>query len=239
MVDLSLVLPVLNEEKIITKVVNDLRLVLKRLGITYEIILVENESTDTTWAVIRSLATKFLQVKAIRTNRGYGSAITKGINISTGKYLCYMPSDGQIDLNILPKLWKKMLEGDYQTVKIKRTNRESSLRFLRSMIFNLLARSLYPIKVGDINGSPRLLLRKNLLDLELKSKDSFIDTEFAVKARILEWKILELPMRNLERLGGYSTVRISTVFEFLKNLVGFKNDPLFKSWLEKHKRQSR
>lgn len=234
MPDLSLILPVLNEESIITPVVEDIIKVLESIEFTFEIILVENESTDRTWQVINLLAEKDHRIKAIRTKQGYGSAIIAGIKTALGEFISYMPSDGQIDPKILILLWQEAKIGKADVVKIRRKNRESTVRFVRSKAFNLLTRILYPIDISDINGSPRIIKTEKLKQLELSFTDSFIDTEFAVKAHRLGWKFKELDTTNLVRVGGKSTVGMHTVMEFLRNLLNLRNDRNFKNWQNKY-----
>lgn len=234
MPDLSLILPVLNEENIITQVVADIIKVLESIKVSFEIILVENESTDNSWEVINSLSRKDNRIRVTRTKQGYGSAIIAGIKIAYGSFISYMPSDGQIDSKILIPLWQETKSGKADVVKIMRKNRESTIRFVRSKVFNILTRFLYPVDVSDINGSPRIIKTEKLKQLELTFSDSFIDTEFAVKAHLLGWKFKEIAMTNLARVGGKSTVGIHTVIEFLKNLWNFRNDRNFNNWQEKY-----
>lgn len=222
MPELSLILPVVNEEDIIETVIAEIIKTFNKMKVDYEIVLVENESEDNSWQVINQLTKQNKRIQAVKTKRGYGSAIIYGISKSKGKYICYMPSDGQIDVNILPKLWQLTKTEQFDVVKIKRIGRESTVRLIRSKIFNLLARLLFRIKIADINGSPRIVLKKNIEKLQLQSTDSFIDTEFAVKAKKLNFKFKEIPMRNLIRIGGKSTVQVATVIEFLRNFYYFR-----------------
>ena len=230
----SLVLPVLDEEDIIERVVADIKRVLDKSFINFEMILVDNGSIDNTWDKINTLAANDKRIRLTKTIKGYGSAVLAGLKIAKGDFVGYMPSDGQIENNVLPILWKEINSSNIDLVKIKRTNRESTIRFIRSKIFNILARLLFPINVLDINGSPRIFRRVKLQTLDLKYKDSFIDTEFAIKAHILNWKIKEIPMKNLERTGGTSTVRIKTVIEFITNLVNYRLSPDLKNWKTKN-----
>lgn len=222
MPEFSLILPVLDEDNIIKDIVRDIENVLQGAFIDYELILVENGSKDDSWQVLKNLSRQNKRIKSTQTTKGYGSAVLHGLEHATGEYVGYMPSDGQIDAKILTSLWREIQRKEFDMVKIKRQNRESFVRFIRSKIFNLLARSLFPIDVTDINGSPRIFSRDKLKILNLHYKDSFIDTEFAVKAQILGWKIKEIPMANRKRVGGKSTVQPSTVIEFIRNLLIFR-----------------
>lgn len=231
--ELSLVLPVHNQETIITSVVQKINQVLKKAGIKNEIILVENGSTDNTLIVIKNLAKKYKNIKGLVAPKGYGSAILAGLAISKGKFVSYMPSDGQLDPKLLPKLFNLIKSGKYDLVKIKRVSRESLIRTIRSKVFNILARLFFKIPVLDINGSPRIFERKWLPILDLQYQDSFIDCEMAIKANFLNWKIKEIPAKTLPRLGGKSTVNIKTVIEFLINIASYRFGNQLKIWRKK------
>ncbi|MCM8787216.1 MAG: glycosyltransferase family 2 protein [Candidatus Omnitrophica bacterium] len=228
--ELSLVLPVHNQETIIKSVVRKIVQILEKAKIKYEIILVENGSSDNTLTVVDNLAKEYKNIRSLNSPKGYGSAILTGLDCSKGKFVSYMPSDGQLDPNLLLKLFKLIKTGKYDLVKIKRTTRESLIRTFRSKVFNFLSRLLFKIPVSDINGSPRVFSRKWLPILDLQYKDSFIDTEMAIKAYLLKWKIKEIPAKTLPRLGGKSTVNINTVIEFLRNLIFYRFGSSLKVW---------
>lgn len=237
-INLSLVLPIHNQETIIEPVVAQINKVLTKTKISNEIILVENGSSDKTLTVLRELSKKHSNMRVLIAKKGYGSAVIKGLISAKGDYVAYMPSDGQLNPKLLSQLYKIINKNNYDLVKIKRTSRESNIRFLRSKTFNILSRLLFHIPVLDINGSPRIFLRNWLPILDLKYKDSFIDAEMAIKAYYLNWKIIEIPTPTLPRLGGKSTVSIKTVIEFLRNLFSYKIGRDLSNWLKKTKKLS-
>ena len=195
--------------------------------------MVENGSTDNTYTVVKRLDKNNSRIKALTAKKGYGSAIIKGLHSAKGEYVCYMPSDGQLDSKLVSKLYKIITKESYDLVKIKRVSRESLLRSIRSKGFNILTKLLFRIPVKDINGSPRIFLRNWLPILKIQFKDSFIDTEMAIKAYYLRWKIKEIPAITLPRRGGKSTVSIKTVIEFMNNLVTYRKSSRLKKWIEK------
>lgn len=233
-INLSLVLPIHNQETIIKPVIDSINKVLKNNLSSYEIIAVENGSQDFTYKVLINLQKKYKNLKVIIAKKGYGSAIIAGLKEAKGKYLCYMPSDGQLDPNLIPKLYKIITKSNYDLVKVRRITRESLIRTIRSKIFNILAKALFSIPVSDINGNPRIFLSKWLPILKLQYKDSFIDAEMAIKAYELRWRIKEIPAKTLPRLGGKSTVNIKTIIEFIRNLIFYKLDSSSKKWLTKN-----
>ncbi|MCL4418588.1 glycosyltransferase family 2 protein [Patescibacteria group bacterium] len=232
MVDLSIILPIHNEEDIIEKVVDEVLNTLKKIKIFCEILLVENGSTDKSLSVVRKIASKNKNVKVLVTKKGYGNAVIKGLIQARGKYVCYMPSDGQVDLNLLKTLWDSINSGDYDLVKVKRITRENIIRYLTSWCFNHTISLIFHTKFIDVNGSPKIFLQKHVKKLNLQSKDSFIDTEFIIKIFSLRWKIKEFSMRNIERYGGKTTRSYKTYLEFFGNIINYKFSPQYKAWLK-------
>lgn len=220
-VDISLILPVHNQEKIINPVLNDILKIINKEKITYEILLIENGSKDKTFQKIKSLQ-KPGKIIAFSTKQGYGSAIIYGIKKSKGKSICYMPSDGQVDFKIFRKLWKKHKLTNTHIVKIKRKDRESLNRYILSRLFSILLHYLYGTPTVDVNGSPRIIKSKYLKELDLKQTDSFIDAEMLIKAKKKNYSIEEVEMDNLNRAGGKSSRNFKTYIEFAKNIIYYK-----------------
>lgn len=221
MIQLSVILPVYNQADIIGPVYKEIYNCISKLKIPFECILVENGSTDQTLDKVIQLSKTYPHTISATTAKGYGSAVIKGLTIVHGKYVCYMPSDGQVDLTVIPKLWQLALSDKYDIVKIKRINRESPIRtfFSKFLAFSLFLKFRTPII--DINGSPRILKTEKMKTLNLTYLDSFIDAQMTVYSRRLKWKIIEIPMTNLPRYGGQSSRNIMTYFEFIKNVLTF------------------
>ena len=223
MIGLSLILPVHNEEDIIEATFKEIFEAVKKTVLSSEFILVENGSKDKSLEAIKKISQKYDDTSFTVAPKGYGSAVLKGLESAKGNYVSYMPSDGQIDLEVFPKLWNVVKTGKWQLVKVRRTNRESLLRTIVSISFSLITSLLFQTPRIDINGSPRIFERRHLRILDLKSKDSFIDAEFLIKIAKLGWSIKEIPMRTLPRLGGKSTRSIKTYLEFFQNIYRFKH----------------
>src|SRR4030042_3394188 len=105
MIELSLILPVYNQADIIKPVFGDIYRTFTSLGCSCEFILVENGSTDDTKSVTRELAGIFPHTLTVSTKKGYGSAVLAGLLKARGEDVCYLPSDGQVDLTVIGGLW--------------------------------------------------------------------------------------------------------------------------------------
>lgn len=230
MIDLTLILPIHNEEEGIDSVFADIYHVLKLLHINFEILLVENGSKDKTFEKLKAIAKKYKQARVLVASKGYGSAVLAGLAKAKGKYVSYMPSDGQIDMKVYPQLWKTAKNGKYDIVKVKRLHRESLIRTATTRFFSLLLLILFTVPWLDINGSPRIFKRKYLDKLNLVSKDSFIDAEMTIKSHKLHFTFIEIPMENLDRVGGISTRSWKTYSEFIKNIWRFRTSSYLRHW---------
>lgn len=216
--DLSLVLPVQNQAAITAAVTTTIVAVLEKNQINYELVIVENGSSDNTLTVLRQLAAANHRIRVFSCPAGYGRAVIHGLNQARGKYLAYMPSDGQCDPLVLPRVCKTITQPNVDLVKVFRTSRESTLRKLVSLSFNFLVNLIFSLRARDINASPTCFPKIKLKLLKLKSPDSFLDTELLIKARRLKWRIVRLPMKNLKRAGGKSTVKPKIILEFFRNM---------------------
>lgn len=225
---LSLTLPVHNEEDIIEKVLKEIIATLNKCEITYEILLIENGSSDNSPKIVVELSKKYKFVRSYVSPKGYGNAVLKGLKESRGKYVCYMPSDGQVEVSVLPLILKEA--GKYDVIKIRRVKRENTIRDLTTWTFGKTISILFGTRFIDINGSPRIFLRDRLKYLKLEARDSFIDAEFLIKISKLNWTIKEIPMANIERYGGKSTRSINTYLEFFKNIADYRFSHKLNDW---------
>lgn len=223
MTELSIILPVLNESGFIANVVKDIINVMDSSGIKYELVLAENGSTDNSLEVLRRLEKQHPTIKVcVAPHRGWGIAVLTGFNVASGEYICHMPSDGQVNHDILHRLW---LEREEKTiVQVKRVVRESRMRYLNSKAYNFIGNVIFGVRLVDINGCPKMYHRKCIDEFRLASRDSFIDLEMVAKARKLGYKIKEIPIVGLVRIGGRSNINWKTVIEFLRNMYIFKQN---------------
>ncbi len=218
MIDLSLILPVRNEEEIVEGVVGEIRDVLVHQDFSWEIILVENGSTDRSMEAISRLEERYPEVVMARSPAGYGNAVREGFRHASGRFIAYMVSDGQIDPHVIPELLRIVDEAGFDLAKAYRTLRESRLRRFVSRTYNAIAGALFSVSSRDINASPKLFRKELIEKLDLRSTDSFIDLELMSLLLRGGGRFTEIPITNRQRAGGKSLINIGTVFEFLGNM---------------------
>ena len=222
---LSLIIPMFNEEENAEKVALEIKSELEKEAIPYELILVNNGSTDRTGIILTQLAQKHSAVKVITVpqNQGYGWGILNGLRWANGDYLGFMGGDGQINPEDVTKIFRSMLQGPYHLCKVHRYQREDGLvRKIVSNIFNKLFVYTFKVNIGDINGSPKIMSRECYENLNLCSKDWFLDAEVMIKAHHQSMTIGEVPVVFRRRSGGRSSVRLGTVWEFIRNMAAYR-----------------
>ena len=160
---LSLVLPIFNEEATIPELYRRLVLVLTRLGISYEIIFVNDGSSDRSARLLDELAAQSEQVKIVTFSRNFGHqvAITAGLDYSSGQAVILMDADLQDPPEVVPTLLDKWREG-YDVVYAVRTDRVGESRFKRhsAALFYRLLKRLTQIDIPVDTGDFRLLDRR-------------------------------------------------------------------------------
>ena len=219
MIELSLILPVHNEAFGIVKIVRDIKRSLKNLSFKFEIICVENGSTDNTLNILKTMQKKDKSLKIYKTKKGWGNAVRKGIEESKGNYVCYMVSDGQIDPKLIPIIYHEIKDEKYDLVKVTRVKRENTVRFINSKIYNFIAKLILGLSSDDINGTPKILKTSLVEKLRLQSENIALDIELLYKLKKRGALIKEFPAKSKKRGGGASTTNIKSVIEMFLNII--------------------
>ena len=172
-----------------------------------EVVLVDDGSTDGTAALIDRLADEYPHhIKAVHneSNGGYGSAMKLGFGRATKDWIFYTDGDGQFDLNELGSVIA--LAGDRRVVSAYRVNRQDSfLRKINAGLWGLLIRTLFGLRVRDIDCAFKLYPRTFIEEVELKSDGALIDTEMLARAQRLGYEIVQTPVKHYPRMSGESS----------------------------------
>jgi glycosyltransferase involved in cell wall biosynthesis len=159
---LSVVIPVLNEESIVNELVERVYKSSSELSDNFEIIIVDDGSTDSTWKRIEEIGEKNSKLKGIKFSRNFGHhyAITAGIAESSGDWVVVMDGDLQDRPEVIPDLYKKAQEG-YDVVFVSRTQRPESLVYrISQKIFYLILRFLSGIKFDNSQANFSIINKK-------------------------------------------------------------------------------
>lgn len=165
-VDLSIVVPIFNEEEVLPELYRRVVDVLDGIRKSFEIILVDDGSRDRSWPVIDELHRGDARVRGIRLSRNFGQhiAITAGIDHSRGDSVILMDGDLQDRPEEIPRLLEKMAEG-YDLVYGVRTNRQDAfIKKATSILFWKLIRNLSGFEIPENQAMLRVMSRKYVDD---------------------------------------------------------------------------
>ncbi len=225
MPDLSVSIPFYNEEPNVRRVLEDSIQILTSNDVDFEIIAIDNGSSDQTGKIIKEIAEINVRIKPLRVevNQGYGNGILAGLNASEGRFIGYMDGDGQIDPEAVLGCYKELLISDqFDLAKgFPRGIPGSFIRRYISKFYNAFVTSIFRIETLGINCKPKIFKRELFEKLNLESKDWFIDAEIMIKATRLNVRYIDYPIQFKERLEGKSNVQIKTAFEFLFNFTRY------------------
>ena len=199
---LTLIIPAYNEEESLRKCVHETHAFLSAAIEEFELIIVDDGSTDNTWDIACELSMRLKDVSAERheTNMGIGAAIRTGIEASRRELVFYLPADNQMDIRELPLFLEEI--GDADIVAGRRVNRVVGLkRLMLSKIYNRMLSLIYGITVHDI-GWVKLMRRSAARSLRLASESASIDAEILVKAKRLGLKVKEVQVHEMPRTAG-------------------------------------
>lgn len=153
--DVSIVIPLLNEEESLPELTAWIQRVMNREQLSYEILFIDDGSTDRSWSVIEKLRETDAAVKGIRFQRNYGksAALNEGFKAASGQVVITMDADLQDSPDEIPELRRMILEHPYDLVsgwKKKRYDNKLT-KNLPSKLFNAASRWMSGIALNDFN----------------------------------------------------------------------------------------
>jgi glycosyltransferase involved in cell wall biosynthesis len=152
--DISIVIPLLNEEESLVELHSWIIRVLKENSFSYEIIFVDDGSKDNSWKEIEELNSKDPFVRGIKFQRNYGksAALQKGFEASTGRVVITMDADLQDSPDEIPELYRMITAEDFDVVSgWKKKRFDPYTKTIPTKLYNWAARQLTGIKLHDFN----------------------------------------------------------------------------------------
>ena len=193
--DLSVVMPCLNEALTLATCIRKAQAAIAELGIRGEIIVADNGSTDGSQALAESLGARVVSIET----KGYGSALRGGIAAANGTWVAMGDADDSYDFTQLPDFLAKLEEG-YDLVMGNRFHggiRPGAMPFLHRFLGNpglsWLGRLFFNCPVGDFQCGLRAFRKDSIDALELQTIGMEFSTEMVVKATLFKLRIAEIP----------------------------------------------
>ena len=153
--DISIIVPLLNEKESLPELVAWIKRVVEKEGWTYEIIMIDDGSTDGSWDTIKELSASDSSIHGIRFRRNYGksAALFHGFKAAEGRVVFTMDADLQDSPDELPEMYRMVTEEDWDVVSGWKQHRQDNklTKNLPSKLYNATARWITGIRLHDMN----------------------------------------------------------------------------------------
>lgn len=212
---LSIIVPVYNEEGNVTLLTENIDKGLE--GYNYEIIYIDDCSTDNTRKEVKDLKHSKIVLVELRKNYGQSSAIAAGIDIAKGDYIITMDGDLQNDPSDLPAMLDKLIEEDLDMITgIRQKRQDSFIRTLPSKIANYIIRKTTGLHITDHGCAIKIFTAETAKGLKLYGEmHRFISlVTFMNGARISE-----MPVKHHARKFGVSKYGLGRTFKVINDLL--------------------
>jgi len=214
--ELSVVITVMNEEENIKPLLEAVRNALN--GMDYEVILVDDGSTDKTKLQVLEYSDDRTVLVELRKNYGQSTAMTAGIDYSRGKYVALLDGDLQNDPTDIPAMLDLLKKEDWDVVAGNRKNRKDGfiLRKLPSKIANALIRRMTGVYIRDYGCTLKVFKREIAEELGLYGE---LHRFIPVLAKLQGAKITQVDVKHHPRQFGKSKYGINRTFKVMSDLV--------------------
>jgi glycosyltransferase involved in cell wall biosynthesis len=200
---ISIILPAYNEEKNISRAIEASDKVLSSLTDDYEIIVVDDGSTDRTRDVVRALSSGRDNLRCLshESNRGYGAALKTGLKNAGKDLLFFTDSDLQFDITELKELMRWIDTYDI-VIGYRRRRMDHPGRKVLGWGWTTLVRILFGLDVKDIDCAFKLFRKAVIDSISIDSIGAFVNSEILLRATRNGYTIKEVPVTHFPRLNG-------------------------------------
>lgn len=219
--DLSIVISLYNEEESLTELVEWIEKVMSKEGYKYEVIMVDDGSSDKSWNIVKELSAKNPAIRGISFRRNYGksAALYHGFKAAEGKVVITMDADLQDSPEEIPELYKMVVEDGYDIVSgWKKQRFDNKLtKNLPSKLYNATARKITGIKLHDMNCGLKAYRNEVIKNIEVYGEMHRYIPYLAKNAGFS--KITEKPVQHQKRKYGVSKFGIERFVNGFLDLI--------------------
>ena len=214
--ELSIIITVLNERENISHLIRKLNYDLA--GIDYEVIFVDDGSTDGTPRAIRKIADEKIILIELRKNYGQSTAMTAGIHHATGRYVALLDGDLQNDSSDIPFMLDKLKLEDWDVVAGNRKNRQDGfiLRKIPSRVANYFIRKFTGVHIKDYGCTLKVFKKEIADDLGLYGE---MHRFIPVLAKLQGASIVQVDVKHHPRKYGQSKYGLGRTFRVMSDLI--------------------
>ena len=214
--NLSVLLPVYNEEENIDNLIDDLNLYFNQdTDLEYELIFIDNASKDNSYKKLINSKLDNKQVYLNEENILYSGSVARGIKLSKGEFIAIMDTDMQFMTKDIFKILKYMMSNKNDIVFGSRKKRKDGLkRILYSKIFNFLSKIIFNCHLKDLNTGIKIIRKKSFENFESAYKINMINPEFYAYAILNNLSIGEIDINHQNRIRGNTSHNINLISAF-------------------------
>jgi glycosyltransferase involved in cell wall biosynthesis len=220
-VSITVFFPCHNEQDNIARVADQAVKVLEDLSADYEVIVVDDGSTDDTPRIADRIAAANPRLRVIHhpQNQGYGAALQSGFRAATKDLVFYTDGDGQFDISEMPPLLPLLAE--YDIVSCYRLNRRDNLiRKLNGWLWTRAICLAFAMKIRDVDCAFKLFKRPIFDRIKMESTGALIDTEILARAIRKGYRVTQKGVHHYPRTAGRQTgANLRVILRAFKELL--------------------
>ncbi|MEJ2163214.1 MAG: glycosyltransferase family 2 protein [Robiginitalea sp.] len=212
---LSIVVPLYNEEENVTLLTERIHDSLE--GYQYQIVYVDDYSTDRTRMVIRDLQDPRVHLISLKKNYGQSLALAAGLDYAEGEFVITMDGDLQNDPGDIPEMLPYVLNGEYDVVTgIRQKRKDSLVKKIPSKIANFMVRRVTKLDIKDNGCALKVFTRDIAKDLNLYGE---MHRFITLLAHLEGAQIKQVPVRHHARNAGVSKYGLERVFKVVADMM--------------------
>ena len=218
---ISLMFPLYKDKSTVELMITKSSAVLKKLNSKYEIIIVDDGCPQNSGKLAEKIAKKFANINTFfhKKNLGYGAALKTGLKKCKNDWIFMIDGDAEYDVDDLFRLLR--VSKNYDLVITYRYKKKyTTYRIIISWVYNAVLRLIFNIKFKDISSGSRLVSRKLIRHIKLKSNSPFVGAELAIKAKLAGYKVGEIGIHTFPRtFGTGASVSLKNILLTLKDMI--------------------
>ena len=222
---LSLVLPCHNESDNLRWLLPHIAEVMPRLAERYEVIVVDDGSSDGSGALALDVAARHgMDLRVIRheAKSGYGVTVADGLRATRLEYSAFTDADGQFEVADFALLVPLLDRADFVGGWREERN-DAAMRSVVSFVFNTLLRVLYGLRVRDADCALKIMRTDFLRSIDIESRSALMNAELYIKAQRAGLRVAQLPVPHHPRqMGVRSGARPRAILRAIKELLLFR-----------------
>lgn len=224
---ISAILPAHNEAENIKTTVENCVSYLEKNASDYEVVVVNDGSSDTTQEIVEELSSFNSKVVLVNheINKGYGSALRSGFDEAKKEFIFFMDSDGQFNIQDLDRLLP-LVNVDNVVIGYREDRADSFIRSLNAWMYGMYIYLMFGLNVKDMDCAFKIFPTKAYQNIKpIKAGGALFTAEFLIKLKRAGFNFKELPVRHFPRqFGTQSGANLKVILRMFKESWKLRNE---------------